>query len=222
MEFKTIQTAKDPLFEKALQLYDAKLDISLSEDSSIFKRSLENNKTENDYAFVVGIEHDQVVSLATAHYEATTNAAFLIYLIAQDGPNHDELITLTLEEVEKQLNLLSNEVHDRDINFIMLEVPKEPKSVDDKTDKILEHRRQFLYEHEFEKQEEIDYIHPNYALNEESKKVDLFIKANIKLTKDIYGTSVKSNYILKYVFANGISRDIIYPLLEEMNLRAPL
>ena len=113
MEFKTIQTAKDPLFEKALQLYDAKLDISLSEDSSIFKRSLENNKTENDYAFVVGIEHDQVVSLATAHYEATTNAAFLIYLIAQDGPNHDELITLTLEEVEKQLNLLSNEVHDR-------------------------------------------------------------------------------------------------------------
>ena len=106
MEFKTIQTAKDPLFEKALQLYDAKLDISLSEDSSIFKRSLENNKTENDYAFVVGIEHDQVVSLATAHYEATTNAAFLIYLIAQDGPNHDELITLTLEEVEKQLNLL--------------------------------------------------------------------------------------------------------------------
>ena len=127
MEFKTIQTAKDPLFEKALQLYDAKLDISLSEDSSIFKRSLENNKTENDYAFVVGIEHDQVVSLATAHYEATTNAAFLIYLIAQDGPNHDELITLTLEEVEKQLNLLSNEVHDRDINFIMLEVPKEPR-----------------------------------------------------------------------------------------------
>lgn len=103
MEFKTIQTAKDPLFEKALQLYDAKLDISLSEDSSIFKRSLENNKTENDYAFVVGIEHDQVVSLATAHYEATTNAAFLIYLIAQDGPNHDELITLTLEEVENNL-----------------------------------------------------------------------------------------------------------------------
>ena len=78
-----------------------------------------------------------MVSLATAHYEATTNAAFLIYLIAQDGPNHDELITLTLEEVEKQLNLLSNEVHDRDINFIMLEVPKEPKTVDDKTDKIL-------------------------------------------------------------------------------------
>lgn len=91
------------LYLKSTQLYDAKLDISLSEDSSIFKRSLENNKTENDYAFVVGIEHDQVVSLATAHYEATTNAAFLIYLIAQDGPNHDELITLTLEEVENNL-----------------------------------------------------------------------------------------------------------------------
>ena len=63
MEFKTIQTAKDPLFEKALQLYDAKLDISLSEDSSIFKRSLENNKTENDYAFVVGMQNSLQVSL---------------------------------------------------------------------------------------------------------------------------------------------------------------
>lgn len=222
MEFKTIQSAKDPLFEKALQLYDAKLDISLSEDSSIFKRSLENNKTENDYAFVVGVENNQVVSLATAHYEATTNAAFLIYLIAQDGPNHDELITLTLQEVEKQLNHLSKEVHDRNINFIMFEVPKESSMIDETTDEVLEHRRQFLYEHEFEKQEEIDYIHPNYVINEESEKVDLFIKSNIELTKDIYGTSVKSNYILKYVFANGISRDIIYPLLEEMNLRTPL
>ncbi|MDT3996570.1 hypothetical protein RPO67_02740, partial [Staphylococcus saprophyticus] len=31
--------------------------------------------------------------------------------------------------------------------------------------------------------------------------------------------SVKSNYILKYVFANRISRSVIYPLLEQMELR---
>lgn len=72
------------------------------------------------------------------------------------------------------------------------------------------------------KQSEIDYIHPNYTTDENPKDIDLFIKANIVLSKDIYGTSVKSNYILKYVFANGISREIIYPLLEEMNLRSPL
>lgn len=222
MEFKAIQSANDPLFEKALELYDAKLDIGLDEDRKIFKRSLENNKTEKDYAFVVGVENNQVVSLATAHYEATTNAAFLIYLIAKDGPNHDELMTLTLNEVEHQLNHLSHDIHNRNINFIMLEVPKEPHHVDEQTNKILEHRRQFLYENNFEKQEEIDYIHPNYTFDESPFKVDLFIKANIELTKDIYGTSVKSNYILKYVFANGISRDIIYPLLEEMNLRKPL
>ena len=35
-------------------------------------------------------------------------------------------MSLTLEAIEKQLNLLSQEVHNRDINFIMLEVPKEP------------------------------------------------------------------------------------------------
>ncbi|MDN5610477.1 MAG: hypothetical protein L0L04_01815, partial [Staphylococcus equorum] len=30
---------------------------------------------------------------------------------------------------------------------------------------------------------------------------------------------IKSNYILKYVFANRISRSVIYPLLTEMDLR---
>ena len=46
------------------------------EDSIITKRSLQNNKTENDYVLIVGIEKENIISLATAHYEATTNSAF--------------------------------------------------------------------------------------------------------------------------------------------------
>ncbi|PWZ65659.1 hypothetical protein DD902_16620, partial [Staphylococcus pseudintermedius] len=84
-----------------------KLNLSLTEDKRIIKRSLENNKTENDYVFIVGLENDVVVSLATAHYEATTNSAFLIYLFAKDLPNHDELMTQTLHQIEHELNLLS-------------------------------------------------------------------------------------------------------------------
>ena len=70
-------------------------------------------------------------------------------------------MSLTLEAIEKQLNLLSQEVHNRDINFIMLEVPKEPSTanIDDKLRNALEHRRQFLFENQFEKQDDIDYIH---------------------------------------------------------------
>lgn len=222
MEFKTITSANDPYFNEALQIYDSKLDISLTEDSHIFKQSLENNKTEKDYAFIVGVENDEVVSMASAHYEATTNSAFLIYLITKNKDNHDEVMSKTLEKIEEQLNVLSNDIHDRDINFIMMEVPREPLTTDEETNKVLERRRQFLYEHQFEKQTEIDYILPNYTNDEDPKEIDLFIKANILLSKDIYGTSVKSNYILKYVFANRISRDIIYPLLEQMKLRSPL
>lgn len=217
MEFKTIQSVKDPHYTEALQLYDTKLNLSLTEDKRMIKHSLENNKTENDYVFIVGLENDAVVSLATAHYEATTNAAFLIYLFAKDLPNHDELMTQTLHQIEHELNVLSNIVHSRDINFLMMEVPKEPADLTKENGLIIEHRRQFLYEHQFERQTEIDYIHPSN--DGHAKKVDLFLKKNIKLTKDIYGTSVKSNYILKYVFANGISRDTIYALLEEMDLR---
>ncbi len=222
MEFKTITSANDPYFNEAIQIYDSKLDISLTEDSHIFKQSLENNKTEKDYAFIVGVENDEVISMASAHYEATTNSAFLIYLITKNKDNHDEVMSKTLEKIEEQLNVLSNDIHERDINFIMMEVPREPLTTDEETNKVLERRRQFLYEHQFEKQTEIDYIHPNYTNDEDPKEIDLFIKANILLSKDIYGTSVKSNYILKYVFANRISRDIIYPLLEQMKLRSPL
>lgn len=222
MEFKTITSANDSYFNEAIQIYDSKLDISLTEDSHIFKQSLENNKTEKDYAFIVGVENDEVISMASAHYEATTNSAFLIYLITKNKDNHDEVMSKTLEKIEEQLNVLSNDIHERDINFIMMEVPREPLTTDEETNKVLERRRQFLYEHQFEKQTEIDYIHPNYTNDEDPKEIDLFIKANILLSKDIYGTSVKSNYILKYVFANRISRDIIYPLLEQMKLRSPL
>ena len=104
-------------YNEALKLYDTKLNLSLTEDKRIIKRSLENNKTENDYVFIVGLENDVVVSLATAHYEATTNSAFLIYLFAKDLPNHDELMTQTLHQIEHELNLLSNLVHSRSINF---------------------------------------------------------------------------------------------------------
>ena len=119
-------------------------------------------------------------------------------------------MSLTLEAIEKQLNLLSQEVHNRDINFIMLEVPKEPSTVDidDKLRNALEHRRQFLFENQFEKQDDIDYIHPNQNQKETPQKVDLFIKANIELTKDIYGTSVKSNYILKYVLQTAFQEKL--------------
>lgn len=83
----------------------------------------------------------------------------------------------------------------------MLEVPKEPSTanIDDKLRNALEHRRQFLFWKSIWKADDIDYIHPNQNQKETPQKVDLFIKANIELTKDIYGTSVKSNYILKYV-----------------------
>lgn len=81
-------------------------------------------------------------------------------------------MSLTLEAIEKQLNLLSQEVHNRDINFIMLEVPKEPSTanIDDKLRNALEHRRQFLFENQFEKQDDIDYIHQTKTKRKHTKK----------------------------------------------------
>ena len=217
MKFHTIYSLEDAYYQKAVEFYNKQLDVDFFEDSIITKRSLQNNKTENDYVFIVGIEKENIISLATAHYEATTNSAFLVHLLAVIDSNYDEIISQTLNEVETHLNILSNKVHARDINFLMIEVPKLDNSILD--NQLIKRRHHILLENDFEQQYDIDYLHPNYTFEETPIRTDLFIKSNIELTKDIYPASVKSNYILKYVFANGISRDIIYPLLEKMNLR---
>lgn len=219
MKFHTIHSLEDAYYQKAVEFYNKQLDVDFFEDSIITKRSLQNNKTENDYVFIVGIEKENIISLATAHYEATTNSAFLVHLLAVVDSNYDEIISQTLNEVETHLNILSNKVHARDINFLMIEVPKLDNSI--LNNQLIKRRHHTLLENDFEQQYDIDYLHPNYTFEETPIRTDLFIKSNIELTKDIYPASVKSNYILKYVFANGISRDIIYPLLEKMNLRLP-
>ena len=219
MKFHTIHSLEDAYYQKAVEFYNKQLDVDFFEDSIITKRSLQNNKTENDYVLIVGIEKENIISLATAHYEATTNSAFLVHLLALVDSNYDEIISQTLNEVETHLNILSNKVHARDINFLMIEVPKLDNSILD--NQLIKRRHHTLLENDFEQQYDIDYLHPNYTFEETPIRTDLFIKSNIELTKDIYPASVKSNYILKYVFANGISRDIIYPLLEKMNLRLP-
>lgn len=220
MKFHTIHSLEDVYYQKAVEFYNKQLDVDFFEDSIITKRSLQNNKTENDYVLIVGIEKENIISLATAHYEATTNSAFLVHLLAVVDSNYDEIISQTLNEVETHLNILSNKVHARDINFLMIEVPKHDNSILD--NQLIKRRHHILLENDFEQQYDIDYLHPNYTFEETPIHTDLFIKSNIELTKDIYPTSVKSNYILKYVFANGISREIIYPLLEKMNLRSSL
>ena len=219
MKFHTIHSLEDAYYQKAVEFYNKQLDVDFFEDSIITKRSLQNNKTENDYVLIVGIEKENIISLATAHYEATTNSAFLVHLLAVVDSNYDEIISQTLNEVETHLNILSNKVHARDIKFLMIEVPKLDNSILD--NQLIKRRHHTLLENDFEQQYDIDYLHPNYTFEETPIRTDLFIKSNIELTKDIYPASVKSNYILKYVFANGISRDIIYPLLEKMNLRLP-
>lgn len=219
MKFHTIHSLEDAYYQKAVEFYNKQLDVDFFEDSIITKRSLQNNKTENDYVLIVGIEKENIISLATAHYEATTNSAFLVHLLAVVDSNYDEIISQTLNEVETHLNILSNKIHARDINFLMIEVPKLDNSILD--NQLIKRRHHTLLENDFEQQYDIDYLHPNYTFEETPIRTDLFIKSNIELTKDIYPASVKSNYILKYVFANGISRDIIYPLLEKMNLRLP-
>src|SRR5699024_10384680 len=79
---KTRQSIDDPLFKAGLNLYDGQFDIDLSEDEQIFQQSFKNERTSDDCILFVGLQSGTVASLGSARYEATTNSAFLIYLIA--------------------------------------------------------------------------------------------------------------------------------------------
>ncbi|PTH75399.1 hypothetical protein [Staphylococcus agnetis] len=218
MKFVQIKSTQDQWYEPALDFYMDKLDPLVTEDESVFVQSLKTEKTHNDYVLLVGIEDNRVVSFATAHYEATTNTGFIVYLIAEPGAQQETYLAMMLEEVEKGINRLSNQLHGRDVNFFMFESTLENPDVDAETAEDIAFRRHFLTHHGYEKQTQIPYIQPSLDRKGKPVPLDLYIKANIPLTKDIYGTSVKSCYILKYVFANRIPRRVIYPLLIKMNL----
>ncbi|WP_370863189.1 hypothetical protein, partial [Staphylococcus haemolyticus] len=194
-------THKDSYCSKTINNYDQQLADKYCEHDYIIHISLKNMKKAFVYTYEDDIRDDEIISLATAHYEATTNSAFLIHLIANNTSDYEDVLVSTLQEIEHQLNLLSNKVHARDINFVMVEVPKTDHSLQDINQQAVTQRQQLLLSNGFERQSEIDYIHPNYSKIESPFKVDLFINSNIELTKDIYPASVKSDYILKYVFA---------------------
>lgn len=218
MEFVQIKSTQDPWYKPALAFYQGKLDPLVTEDESVFVQSLKTEKTQHDYVFLVGIEEDKVVSFATAHYEATTNAGFIIYLLAQPGDQCEHYLAETLSEVKKGVNRLANQLHGREVNFFMFESTFESPNVDNDTASDIAFRRRFLTHHGFEKQTELNYIQPSLDRNGKPVPLDLYIKSNIPLTKYIYATSIKSCYILKYVFANRLPRKIIYPLLVKMDL----
>lgn len=219
MKFIQIKSTKDPWYQPAIDFYTGRLDPLVTEDESVFVQSLKTEKTKNDYVFLVGMEDGRVVSFATAHYEATTNAGFIIYLLAEHGDNHETYLEETLYQTEACINVLSNQLHGKDVNFFMFESTFESPDVNSQTADDIAFRRRFLTQHDFEKQIQIPYIQPSLDRNGKPVPLDLYIKANIPLTKDIYGTSVKSCYILKYVFANRLPRKVIYPLLVKMDLR---
>ncbi|REB90820.1 hypothetical protein DV965_13380, partial [Staphylococcus pseudintermedius] len=97
----------------ALSFYMDKLDPLVTEDESVFEQSLKTEKTQYDFVFLVGIENDEVVSFATAHYDATTNVSFLVYRLSEHGNNCAQYLKATIEPIEIDLNQTSNQPHPR-------------------------------------------------------------------------------------------------------------
>ena len=91
--------------EKAFQLYDRSFPLDVREPHQIFLNSLQYAEEQNadHFHFLIGLEKEELVALATAHYLAEVNAGFIVYLAVCENRRKKGLGSQTLQQMERLL-----------------------------------------------------------------------------------------------------------------------
>lgn len=218
MNFEVVTSIDDPLFQKALDMYEEIFKSEIREDRHVFIHSLTSPYLKKHYLFLVGLKDGNVISLSTGHYEPTTNSAFIIYLMVHPEYRNQRVGAQTLENTEQRLHKYAQEVHSRDANMIMLESFGE-SAYDNEVDKeqaIM--RKSFFNRHGYAVEDGLSYIQPNPQKSLPPTPIDLYIKRYLPLQKDVVSPSIRSCYINKYIHGNENDREFVYSLLDSMNL----
>ena len=218
MNFEVVTSIDDPLFKKALDMYEEIFKVEIREDRHVFIHSLTSEYIKNHYIFLVGLKDDMVVSLSTGHYEPTTNSAFINYLMTHPEHRNRRVGAQTLEKIEEELHKCGQEVHGRDANMIMLESfgVESYDSEEGKEQAIM--RKNFFNRHGYEILQNISYIQPNPQKSLPPSPINLFVKQYLPLQKDVIMPSIRSCYINKYIHSNENDREFVYELLDSMGL----
>lgn len=218
MNFEVVTSIDDPLFKKALEMYEDIFKAEVREDRHVFIHSLTSDYIQKHYIFLVGLIDDTVVSLSTGHYEPTTNSAFIIYLMTHPEYRNQRVGAQTLEKIEKELHKHAQDAHGRDANMIMLESFGVEVYDDESKQEDAIMRKNFFNRHGYEIQQDFPYIQPNPQKSLPPTPIDLYIKQYLPLQKDVIAPSIRSCYINKYIHGNENDREFVYELLESMDL----
>ena len=115
----------ESLFTKAMHLYDESFPEDVRESHDLFRRSIELSSSENTYHFLIGLEDDTVISLATAHYFAKANFGYIVYLAVHPDKQGTGLGKRTLQEIQRRLNMDARTNGYPSLSAVVLETEKE-------------------------------------------------------------------------------------------------
>jgi GNAT superfamily N-acetyltransferase len=206
--------------EEAFQLYDQSFPLNVREPHHILLKSLQYavEQTPDNLHFLIGLENDELVSLATAHYLAEVNAGFIVYLAVNEKMRKKGLGKQTLQQIESLLNEDAIANNQQTISAISLETEKLADAAAMAEEEACSKRNLFFKKNGYRLYDEIHYIQPPLHGEEGSVPLNLFIKAMDKnrYTKVECKHIIKAMYREKYARVNGIDEKVLSNCWREM------
>ncbi|MBB6445344.1 GNAT family N-acetyltransferase [Bacillus benzoevorans] len=206
--------------EKAFQLYDRSFPIEVREPHQILLNSLQyaEKQNANHFHFLIGLEKEELVSLATAHYLAEVNAGFIVYLAVSENRRKKGLGSRTLQQMERLLNEDAALNKQQNISAISLETEKYEEGSSMVEKEACEKRNLFFKKNSYQVYDEIHYFQPPLHGEGACVPLNLLIKTMGKefCTKEECREIIKAMYREKYAGVNGIDKKILSNCWEEM------
>lgn len=206
--------------EEAFQLYDQSFSLNVREPHHILLKSLQYaiEQTPDNFHFLIGLERDELVSLATAHYLAEVNAGFIVYLTVNEKMRKKGLGKQTLQQIESLLNEDAIANNQQAISAISLETERLADAASMAEEEACGKRNLFFKKNGYRLYDEIPYIQPPLHGEEGRVPLNLFIKTMDKngYTKVECKHIIQAMYREKYARINGISEKILSSCWREM------
>lgn len=208
--------------EDALKLYDQSFPVDVREPHQVVAESIKytNICFPNTFRFLIGLEGEQLVSFATAHYLADVNSGFIVYICINPHIRSKGLGSKTLLKIEEILNKDAKLAGYPSLKTIFLETEKleAVHTAEEKEDCVK--RNRFFERNNYILYEDIEYIQPQLHKDGEHVPLHLYSKHSgkdhfsIEEIKEI----VKAMYKEKYFNVNKIDRHLLENCLLKMEI----
>ncbi len=209
-------------FKTAMELYDQAFPIEVREPHETFLKGLQYTKTRrpNKFHFLIGLEGNQLVSIATGHYFEKINSGFIVYIATNHHVRSSGIGSNTLLKIEDLLNNDAISAGNSSIKSIYLETETQESAHTEGEKQDCIKRNRFFSKNNYVTYNEINYLQPPLHNAIEGIPLNLLVKNinNTKPSKEDIEEAVITIYNEKYQLVNGIDREVLNRCLKKMGI----